>query len=91
MMRTSGDQFSTTAACGCTFGSEGRLERLMQRETLRIVERGTERHGSPEAAQEAALPLLADALVQIIRSSLDSGRYIVENGVVKLREEVSRE
>ena len=77
-------------SCDYAFRSVGRLEHLMQRETLRIVERGTERHGSPEAAREAALPLLADALMQIIRSGLDSGRYIVENSVVKLRKEVRR-
>ena len=64
---------------------------MMQRSELIIQERGTQRYASSVDAQDAALPLLADALVQIIRSSLDSGRYIVENGVVKLREEVSRE
>ena len=63
----------------------------MQPENLIIEEKGTERYVSPADAQEAALPLLADALANMIRSGLDRGQYIVENGVVKLREEVSRE
>lgn len=44
-----------------------------------------------KSAQEAALPVLARALVQVIRSRLDNGEYIVEDGLVKLRWEVSDE
>ena len=68
-----------------------RAESTMQRTELRIEERGTQRHASSVDAQDAALPLLADALVHMIRSGLDRGQYIVENGVVKLRREVGRE
>jgi len=57
------------------------------REGLRTEELGTNRYPSLEAAQDAALPLLAELLASVIRSGLDSGRYIVENGVVKLSEE----
>ena len=73
------------------FRAVGRLEPLIQRDTLRIEERGTQRYASSVDAQDAALPLLADALAQMIRSGLDRGQYIAENGVVQLREEVSHE
>ena len=63
----------------------------MRRNGFRIEEIGTEKHASLEAAQEAALPVLADALAQIIRDHLDSGRYIADNGVLKLREEANDE
>ena len=56
-----------------------------------IEEIGTDKYPSLEAAQEAALPVLADALTGIIRSGLDNGPYIVENGVIRLREEVTHE
>ena len=63
----------------------------MRRNGLTIQEKGAEGHASLEDAQDAALPLLADALAHMIRSGLDRGQYIVENGVVKLRQEVGRE
>ena len=63
----------------------------MPRNELTIQEEGTDKHTSLEDAQDAVLPLLADALANMIRSGLDRGQYIVENGVVKLRQEVSRE
>jgi hypothetical protein len=52
-----------------------------------IAEFGTERYPSLEAAQEAAMPILARLLATTIEAGLDSGRYFVENGVVRLSEE----
>lgn len=59
--------------------------------SVKIEEKGTDKHTSLEAAQKAALPILGDALAPIIRLGLDSGRYIVENGTIKLQHEVSHE
>jgi hypothetical protein len=59
-----------------------------RQEGLRIEEVGTGRFPSLEAAQEATMPVLAEFLAKAIRSGVDSGRYIVENGVVKPCEEV---
>lgn len=56
-----------------------------------IEEIGTERYGSLEDARQAALGPLAQALVDIIRSGLDNGDYIVQDGLVKLREEADHE
>ena len=55
---------------------------------LRIEEFGTELHPSLEAARRAAAPVLAQLVANTIQAGLDSGRYIVENGVVRLSEEV---
>ena len=84
-------QFAVLRRCDRTLRSVWRAESTMHQNDLRIEERGTQRYVSSVDAQDAALPLLADALVHMIRSGLDRGQYIVENGVVKLREEVSRE
>ena len=53
-----------------------------------IEESGVETYSSLEAAQEAALPPLATVLAGIISQRLDTGEYIVENGVVRSKREV---
>jgi hypothetical protein len=53
-----------------------------QSDGWQIEESGTDTYPSMDDAQEAALPLLAAALSRIIQQRLDSGEYIVENGVV---------
>lgn len=58
-----------------------------QRQGLVIKEFGGDRHPSLEAAQQAAMPIIAQLLANVIQSGLDSGRYFVENGVVKLSKE----
>ena len=60
-------------------------------DSFEIEESGVETYSSLEDAQEAALPSLAEALVQMIRSGLDNGRYLAENGVVILQLETNRE
>lgn len=52
-----------------------------------IEEFGMDRYPSLQAAQDGAMPVLAEVLANVIRSGLDSGRYLVQNGVVKLSEE----
>jgi len=56
-----------------------------------IEEIGTELYGSLEDARQAALGPLAQALVDIIHSGLDNGDYIVQDGLVKVREEADHE
>ena len=60
-------------------------------DSFEIEESGVETYSSLEDAQEAALPSLAEALVQMIGSGLDNGRYVAENGVVILQLEANRE
>ena len=61
-------------------------------EGLLIEELSGSRHPSLEAAQQAAVPILAQLVINGVDAGLDSGRYIVENGIIKLSEEVrSRE
>ena len=60
-------------------------------DSFEIEESGVETYSSLEDAQEAALPSLAEALVQMIRSGLDNGRHVAENGVVILQLETNRE
>jgi hypothetical protein len=62
----------------------------MRRNGFKIEEIGTDGLRL-ETLQDAVLPILADYLVKVIRSRLDNGQYIIENGFVKLREEVSDE
>lgn len=64
---------------------------MMPDSEFEIQELGTERYSLPEDAQDAALRPLAEILADIIRSGLDNGRYIVEDGLVKVREEVDHE
>ncbi len=59
----------------------------MRHAGFRIEEIGTERHPSLEAAQEAALPDLSNALAQMVRLGLDDGRYVADNGLVRMAEE----
>ena len=66
-------------------------EETMRRIDVRFEEIGTPNYPSLVHAQEAALPSLAEALVQMIRSGLDNGRYLAENGVVILQLETNRE
>jgi hypothetical protein len=54
---------------------------------FRIEEYGTDRYPSLEAARQAAMPILAQLLANTIQCGLDSGRYFVENGIVKLSKE----
>lgn len=56
-----------------------------------IQEFGTERYSSLEDAQDAALRPLAQVLADMIRSGLDNGHYIVQDGLVKFREEMDCE
>jgi hypothetical protein len=56
-----------------------------------VEEIGIEDHVTLEAAQVAVLPVLAATLADLIRSRLDNGQYIIENGFVKVREEVKDE
>lgn len=51
--------------------------------SIEIEEVGGEYSSSLEDAQEAGLRPLADLLAAMIRSGLDNGRYIVEDGVVR--------
>jgi hypothetical protein len=55
--------------------------------SLAIEESGSDHYSSLEAAFTAALPSLAALLAERIRLGLDSGRYVIQNGVVKLPEE----
>lgn len=52
-----------------------------------IEELSGSQHPSLEAAQQAAVPILAQFVVNAVHAGLDSGRYIVENGIIKLSEE----
>jgi hypothetical protein len=52
-----------------------------------IQELSGHRYPSLQAAQDAAAPVLAQLLVNTIQAGLDSGRYFVENGMVKLSQE----
>lgn len=72
-------------------GPARRFEKTMRRNGFKIEEIGIEDQFSLETAQEAALPVLAKALAEIIRSRLDNGQYIVENGLVKPRKETDCE
>lgn len=58
---------------------------------LEIEEWGTKRYPSLEDAQEGALRPLAEALAAIIRSGLDNGRYIVQDGLVRVQKEADDE
>jgi hypothetical protein len=51
-----------------------------------IEELSGDRHPSLEAAHQAAVPILTQLLTNTIQVGLDSGRYFVENGVVRLSE-----
>lgn len=62
-----------------------------QTNRFEIQEFGTERYTSVEDAQEAALGPLAHSLAEMIRSRLDNGTLIVEDGQVKLQREVDHE
>jgi len=52
--------------------------------SLTIEELGSDRYPSLDAAFVAALPSLAAFLAARIRLGLDNGRYVVENGEVRL-------
>jgi hypothetical protein len=52
-----------------------------------IQELSGERYPSLDSAHEAGVPILAQLLANAIQAGLDTGRYIVDNGVVKLSEE----
>jgi len=66
--------------------------RTKRPEGPQIEELSGSRHRSLQAAQDASVPILAQLVVNVVRAGLDSGRYIVENGIIKLSEEVrSRE
>jgi len=54
--------------------------------TFAIEEVGTDTYPSPEAANRAAIPEIAQTIVHIIRAGLESGRFVVIDGVVKLAE-----
>ena len=56
-----------------------------------IEEFGTEEYPSLTDAQDAGLGPLADLLVAVIRSGLDNGDYIVQDGLVRVRGEVDYE
>lgn len=63
-----------------------------------IEELGTEEYPFPEGSfrtledsQDAALEPLAEILVTMIRSGLDNGDYIVQDGLVEVRKEVELE
>jgi hypothetical protein len=56
-------------------------------DSFEIEESGSDTYSSREATQQAALPALTELLVPMIRSGLDSGRYIIENGVVRINRE----
>lgn len=45
---------------------------------------GGARHDSIEEAQQAAMQALAAAIARAVRAGLESGRYIVRDGVVIL-------
>jgi len=55
--------------------------------SLAMEETGSEQCPSLDVAFAAALPSLARLLAARIRLGLDTGRYVVENGVVRLAEE----
>ena len=54
----------------------------LMEERVEIEEKGVDRYPSLEDVQEAVVLPLAAALSRIIQERLDSGEYIVENGVV---------
>jgi len=60
-------------------------------ESFEIEESGGEMYPSLEAAQQAALLPLAAVLARIITERLDSGEYIVVNGVVTRAKDVCSE
>ena len=60
-------------------------------DSFEIEESGVETYPCLEAAQDAALLPLASALARITSERLDSGEYIVENGVVTRATEVCYE
>lgn len=66
-------------------------EKLRVETTLEIEESGAEQYPSLKDAQDAALGPLADVLAGMIRSGLDKGRYVVEDGAVRERKEVRHE
>jgi len=68
-----------------------RLDEPMSSHSFQIEETGTATYPSLEDAQEATLLPLAAALARIISERLDSGEYIVENGVVTRATEVCYE
>lgn len=59
----------------------------MRHNGFEIEEIETEKYPSLEEAQEAALPDLSNALAQMVRLGLDNGRYVVDNGLVRMTEE----
>jgi hypothetical protein len=59
--------------------------------SFEIEECGSDTYFSREATQQAALPALTELLAPIIRSGLDSGRYMIENGVVRINREPNGE
>lgn len=56
-----------------------------------IEETSIECYPSLEAAQDATLPMFGEVLGRIIRSGLDNGKLIVQDGLVQLREGVDDE
>jgi hypothetical protein len=48
------------------------------------VEKGTNQHSSREAAQRASLQTLGSAIARAVRAGLESGRFVVVDGVVRL-------
>ncbi len=56
--------------------------------SLAIEEVGSEGCPALDVAFAAALPSLAALLAARIRLGLDTGRYVIDNGIVKLAEEV---
>ena len=51
-----------------------------------IEEKSTDRFCSLEAAQRAGLEAIAGSLAQAVRANLKSGRYVVDDGVVRVAE-----
>jgi hypothetical protein len=51
-----------------------------------IEEQSTDRFRSLEAAQRAGVEAIASALASAVRASLKNGRYIIDDGVVRVVE-----
>ena len=72
-------------------GPVGQLDETVRHDGFVIEEIGTAGYSSLEDAQEAASSALAEVLAQAIRSGLDNGRYVTENGFVRIVEEARDE
>jgi hypothetical protein len=54
--------------------------------TTQWTEATTNRHSSLEAAQRSSLQALGGAIARAVRAGLESGRFVVVDGVVRLAE-----